>query len=110
VRGRIEASCAAVSGQMQHAIIAFQFYDKLSQRLGHVSRSLEELAGLVGDQMRLYNPQEWRGLQQRIRSQYSMREEQAMFDALLAGASIQDALRHMAEQAEVGSDSDIELF
>jgi hypothetical protein len=32
-----------VAGRVQKSIIAFQFYDKLSQRLAHVSHSLEAL-------------------------------------------------------------------
>lgn len=32
-------NCEAVASEMQHAIMAFQFYDKLTQRLSHVSSS-----------------------------------------------------------------------
>jgi hypothetical protein len=37
-----------VAGRVQKSIIAFQFYDKLSQRLAHVSHSLEALTN-AGD-------------------------------------------------------------
>ena len=77
-----------VLAKIQASIIAFQFYDKLSQRLSHVSLALEALAELVGDKSNLYNPNEWIGLQGKIRSCYSMREEQEMFDLLLSGASV----------------------
>jgi hypothetical protein len=104
--------CATVTEHMLSAIVAFQFYDKLSQRLNHVNNSLAELAALVDDSARLYNPYEWSALQQKIRSQYSMREEQEMFDALLAGASIDEALHlleHKRQQGD-GVDNEIELF
>ena len=36
---KIDENCRAISQGMQNAIIAFQFYDKVSQRLTHVSKS-----------------------------------------------------------------------
>jgi len=107
----IEEQCVTVSGQMHEAIVAFQFYDKLSQRLGHVNKSLESLAELVSDAARLYSPYEWRGLQQQIRAQYSMQEEQEMFDALHAGSSIEEALQLLVRRREEAkAEDDIELF
>ncbi len=50
----ILAQCDAISAEMQHAVIAFQFYDKLTQRLSHVSNSLGSLVDLVGDNKRLF--------------------------------------------------------
>ena len=61
-----------VYDKMQEGIVAFQFYDKLSQRLSHVSHALGALAELVGDNARLYNPNEWSRLQGKIRARYSM--------------------------------------
>lgn len=108
----IQASCQEVIGNMQHSIVAFQFYDKLSQRLDHVNHSLSLLADLVADQSRLYNPAEWVGLQGSIRSRYSMREEQEMFDALLNGASVEEALDVCRDKVNhlTSSEQDIELF
>lgn len=99
-----------VSSKMQESVIAFQFYDKLSQRLSHVSHALGALAELVGDQGRLYNPNEWSGLQGKIRARYSMREEQEMFDLLLSGASIEEALSKGLAVIHEAEDGDIELF
>jgi hypothetical protein len=107
----IEQNCKQVEGQMHAAIVAFQFYDKLSQRLAHVMHSMESLAELVGDRARLYHPFEWAGLQEKIRSRYSTQEEQDMFDALLRGASIQEALQECeSRRAERAGQDDIELF
>jgi hypothetical protein len=112
IKQTIQENCTKVSGRIQEVIVAFQFYDRLSQRLSHVSHSLESLANLVSDHGRLFNPHEWRALQQQIRSRYSMQEEQDMFDALLKGASIQEALEIMSKAgaAECGAADDIELF
>lgn len=99
-----------VANMVHQAIVAFQFYDRLIQRLSHVGHSLGALSDLVADQRRIYNPHEWVGLQEKIRSQYSMREEVAMFEAVMQGMSVQEAVnRYMAEMNRKGG-GDIELF
>lgn len=98
-----------VSGMVHQAIIAFQFYDKMVQRLSHVNHSLAALSDLVGDQSRLYSPYEWVALQEKIRSKYTMREEKEMFDAVLAGMPVAEALEKFMSKIEEKSD-DIELF
>ena len=98
-----------VSGMVHQAIIAFQFYDKLVQRLGHVGHSLGELSDLVADNHRLFNPGQWVELQGRIKAKYTTRDEAAMFDAVLSGVPVQEAINQfMAEVREKGDD--IELF
>lgn len=108
----IQQNCREVTANMQHSIVAFQFYDKLSQRLDHVNHSIAWLAELVSDQSKLYNPAEWVSLQGKIRGRYSMREEQEMFDALLGGASIEQALDVCRDKINhmTSSEEDIELF
>lgn len=110
VKGNILNGCAGIQGGIQQTIIAFQFYDRLSQRLDHVRLSLEKLSELVADRSRLYNPNEWGGLQKAIRSRYTMQEEQQMFDVLLGGASIDEALAVVRERLSEGDIDDIELF
>ena len=98
-----------VSGMVHQAIIAFQFYDKLVQRLHHVGHGLAKLSDLVGDTSRLFNPGEWVDLQERIKSKYSTREEIAMFEAVMRGIPVQEAVdQFMAEMKE--KSDDIELF
>ena len=102
--------CQQVEGGIQQTIIAFQFYDRLTQRLDHVKQALEQLSGLVSDQSRLYNPAEWGSLQANIRKRYTMQEEQDMFELLAAGASIEDALEAVRQRLNEGDIDDIELF
>lgn len=101
-----------VSAQMQHAIVAFQFYDRLSQRLSHVCRSLENLSGIVSDPAQLYNPFAWHALQQKIRAKYTMEDEKLMFDSLLETGDVQAALNRYVDkkQQSAASHSDVELF
>lgn len=101
-----------ISTKMHKAIVAFQFYDKLAQRLTHVNLSLQSLGDLIAAPERLYNPTEWRNLQERIKSKYNIETDRRMFDAILAGASIEEALSlgesefHLPDVEEEG----IELF
>ena len=114
-------SCATISEMMRSAIVAFQFYDKLTQRLSHVTSSLGSLANLVSDAKRLYNPYEWLGMQEKIKSRYTMEEERLMFEAVMEGKSVKQALAIYVESMEEkkrkaaagGSgdeEEDIELF
>lgn len=115
----ISQSCATISEMMRATIVAFQFYDKLTQRLSHVNSSLGTLADLIADTRRLYNPYEWLGIQEKIKSRYTMEEERLMFEALMQGKTVKQALarylRAMEEkktQAAGGAaaEDDIELF
>ncbi|MCB1894389.1 MAG: hypothetical protein H6945_14795 [Zoogloeaceae bacterium] len=101
---------AEEAGQMVHSsIVAFQFYDKLAQRLAHVCHSLEALGSLVADKGRLYNPSEWVGLQEKIRSRYSTAEEHDMFQAVMRGVGVQQALDEYLASAGSSGES-VELF
>jgi cob(I)alamin adenosyltransferase len=102
-------NCDTVTGQIQHTIVAFQFYDKLNQRLNHLSDSLAAFAELMGSEQRLHDPDAWQALQQEIKAKYTVDADKAMFDAILAGATVEEALRQSAQQQHQAED-DIELF
>lgn len=109
----IEQSGTAVTGQMQQAIVAFQFYDRLSQRLSHACRSLDALSSIVSEPARLYNPSAWHALQQQIRSRYTMEVENLMFDKLIETGNVQaalDAYVNLKQQQQADNAEDVELF
>lgn len=113
IKQAIESDSRLVSAKMQEAIVAFQFYDKLTQRLGHVSHGIEQLAELIDDKSKLFNPDEWVKLQQDIQSKYTMEEERVMFEALVNGASIHEALEiylNYKTAHDNAEDDRIELF
>ena len=113
VKAEIRDGAREISAKVHQAIIAFQFYDMLVQRLDHVCISLGALSGLVSDRVRLFNPQEWADLQSQISSKYTMTEERAMFDAVMNGMSVREALDHYMttrmQEVEKGG-GDVELF
>ena len=105
----INSNCDLVTQKMQQAIVAFQFYDTLVQRLDHVVNSLSGLGDLVCDPARLYSPLEWCKLQEAIRSRYTMANERDLFDAILAGEGIDQVIAKM-QQVSNQVEDDIELF
>jgi hypothetical protein len=109
----IRAGARQVAEQAHHSIIAFQFYDRLVQRLDHVCQSLGSLSELVSSPDRRYSPREWAALQETIVSRYTMVEERAMFEAVMNGMPVKEALEHymavrMHEVEAAGGD--VELF
>lgn len=107
IRDNAITCCADASDKIQASIIAFQFYDRMQQCLQHVTSNLKNLAELVESPRRLYNPNEWRDFQNKIRTRYTMESEKMMFDAIIAGMSINDALAIKNNHQEP---DDIELF
>ncbi|MDP2751918.1 MAG: hypothetical protein Q8O31_04835 [Rhodocyclaceae bacterium] len=113
VKDEIQKFTGDVSGKAQQAVIAFQFFDKLTQRLDHVCGSLNWLSILVSDKMRLYNPNEWMGLRAKIRSKYTMSDENEMFDAVMRGMPVKEAIERYLNTHRSDTkpeDGGIELF
>lgn len=76
---------------------------------GVAKKHLGELGERVSDTGRLFNPAEWVALQQKIRSGYSTAAEVAMFNAVMQGTPVHEAVdRFMAEMKDRADD--IELF
>jgi len=103
-----------VSGSMGEALVALQFYDRLAQRLEHVEHGLGHLAELLADSAQREQPTSWRALQEQIRSRYTTEEERIMFESVMGGMSVADAIAHYKENvlARTGCNgaAEVELF
>lgn len=105
-----------IERQIQQSVISLQSNDRLNQRLEHVADSLVNLGNLIEDPAQLYNPSAWKGLQEEIKSNHSMEEERIMFEHIMMGATIDEALEiyqhHFDNKPEDDDDTDdeIELF
>jgi hypothetical protein len=102
----------AISKQMASAVVAFQFYDKLSQRLGHVRYSLSTLALFVCDRAQTTSPDQWRRLLNTLRRLYRTEEERQIFQSMMEGIAEEGtvtiaALKEEPAGVQVG---EIELF
>jgi hypothetical protein len=112
LRGDIIKQADDTSLLIQDTIVAFQFYDRLSQRLHQIVSSLGMMSQLFADNQRLHNPYEWAELQDSIKSRYTIDADRIMFDALLAGASIDEAVEIAGEYEDEAEtpETEIELF
>jgi hypothetical protein len=103
----------AIARQMSAAIVAFQFYDKLTQRLGHVRYSLSSLAMFVCDREQTRERDQWRRLFNALRRLYRTEEERQIFEMMVKGASAEAAREHIHQATatlRVAASGDIELF
>ncbi len=110
IRDDAIACCEETTDKIQASIIAFQFYDRMQQCLQHVTSNLKGLSELVEDPDRLYNPIEWRQFQHDIRSRFTMESEKLMFDAIVNGMSVNEALAIKNAHQEEDQSDNIELF
>jgi len=108
-RNEALACCSETKEKIQTAIIAFQFYDRMQQCLQHVTSNLRGLSKLVESPDKVFNPSEWHKLQSQIRSRYTMESEKVMFDAILQGKSIDEAIA-AKNACQVNSSDNVELF
>jgi hypothetical protein len=103
----------AIEKQMTSAVVAFQFYDKLTQRLGHVRYSLSTLAMFVCDRAQATQREQWRRLFTTLKRLYRTEEEKQIFQMMVEGASADDARDHIHQSTQtmrIAATGDIELF
>lgn len=104
----------AMHRQMSSAIVAFQFYDKLTQRLGHVRYSLSTLAMFVCDRQQAGERDQWQRLLTTLRRLYRTEEERQIFMLMAEGMSSEEARCNMDANATapvpIDATGEIELF
>ena len=107
--GDIDSQMAVMSKQMGAAVMAFQFYDKLTQRLGHVRYSLSTLALFVCDRNQSNQPEQWKRLLNTLRRLYKTEEERQIFQMIMDGIATDTspAILPKSEDAKAG---EVELF
>jgi uncharacterized protein YoxC len=116
IRNNILKTAEDLGGKIQQAVIAFQFYDRLSQRLDHASHSLEKIGHLIANSEKRYEENAWRNMQDEIKNSYTMEAERIMFEHIMRGHSVAEALeiyQHQfdkSEQETFNTDDDIEFF
>lgn len=105
-----------MNNHINASVQAFQFYDRVCQRLDHVSKSLEKVSTIMNDDESLHKPQEWRRIQNSIKDSYTMEAEHVMFDHIMQGGKVEEALKiyksHFDQNNSHPKDDidDVELF
>lgn len=104
--------CQEMTKQMASAVVAFQFYDKLTQRLGHVRYSLSTLALFVCDRSQTMQRDQWKKLFTALRRLYRTEEERAIFQLVTEGMTAEEARQTVQQQksAQAVDSGEIELF
>lgn len=108
----IKILCEHTEKQTQSFIVAFQFYDELSQRLNHIAGGLNGLSELISNKEKFKKGSEWNRLKESVREKYTIKNEIDMFDAVMRGESIESSLAVLlAERPEVEEVfNDVEMF
>jgi hypothetical protein len=103
----------ALRKQTAAAVVAFQFYDKLTQRLGHVRYSLSALAMFVCDRAKSGEREQWQRLFSTLRRLYRTEEERELFKLMVDGATAEEAREHIQQSTltlRAAPTGEIEIF
>lgn len=106
----VDGVCGRMEGQLAVAVVAFQFFDRLNQRMQHVQEALQRIAGIVSDGGEAPGHEAWERLRRHIRASYSMEHERLMFDLLVGGASADEVLAALSALKSGGTAGHVELF
>ncbi|NOX09052.1 MAG: hypothetical protein GXP22_06135 [Gammaproteobacteria bacterium] len=110
-KDELAAEVAGLNDNVHGNVIAFQFYDKLNQRIEHIRNGLDMLAELLNNKNRIFSQQEWMVLQNQIKDDFHIDDDKVLFDAIINGASREEALRLYHERKQQGNSAgDIDLF
>ena len=100
--------------RIKDSVVACQSHDRVSQRLEHVTHALSKVCDLISTPQSYEDPNAWQTLRDEISSGYTMESEKIMFEHIMMGMSVQEALEiyhHKFELEEADTSGDeIELF
>ena len=99
----------SIKQQIEQGIVAFQFFDRISQRLEHVSTSLNGMSDLLQQDDQRRSEPAWAELQAQIQQRFTMASERQLYDDILRGVPLEEALQ-AARQPTAEHSNSIELF
>ncbi|WP_394129401.1 hypothetical protein [Shewanella maritima] len=101
-----------LADKVNEGVVAFQFYDRISQRLQHVTTGLALTEEVLKDEQKRIDEQAWQQVKQEIMRSYSLECEKYMFECVLKGIPLHEALAEYMhkQQPKSAEDDDIELF
>lgn len=117
---RLLQESQVLSEKVTASIVAFQFYDKLSQRLQHVSKSLSSLSDIISHEERTVDEAKWNSFLEKMAKYAAMREEYELYELIFTqGLSGEQAIEVMKDRMRArmeerknqpAPEDDIELF
>jgi len=123
LKSSVLEATSLLSDKVAASIIAFQFYDRLSQRLHHVSDGLSSLSNIMASEDQIVDEVVWEAFMEKMARHAAMREEHELYELIFThGLSSEAAIEQMKIQmrermfasqnnpAAAVDDDDIELF
>ena len=114
VKATISQTSKEIHDKIHLSIMAFQFYDRLNQRLDHVVYGLNGIRKILANNENIQlSHEDVNVLIQEIRAQYSTEEERKLFDFFMEKGNIEQAMQaYQSAQAHHSTEDegDIELF
>ncbi len=101
----------ATQDKVRNAIVDFQFYDRMTQRLQHIMGNIQDAIKVLEIKSTSADV-EWSSIFDRIEKSYTMREETELFDSIRKGEGFESAVKSLIEQTykKDAVESEIELF
>ena len=109
-RAQLQSSTQQLSREIEQAIVALQFYDRLCQRLQHVAASCEAVRKLLNAKAANGRAGSWAEVLMEIRSQYSIQEEYEIYDAVMRGCENRAAIEQQLRAQQSSRHDDVEMF
>jgi len=106
-KAAIKQTCDTFLDKVQAGTIGFQFYDKLTQRLYHASKTLTTADQSILEDKSFADPKIWSQVWQDMQGRYNTEQDRQMHQLVMEGKSVKDAL-NLAEKS--GNKTDVELF
>lgn len=103
---------AELLANVQRGVVACQFHDRVSQRLDHVTHSLAQIAEIITNPDEFSDITKWQSLQEQVSKSYTMDCERLMFEQIMMGRTVEEALeiyRHHFTNTNDDTD-EVELF
>jgi len=111
LKTEISSLCNNYLNKVEAGTVGFQFYDKMTQRLQHTSGNINRLMLMAERPDSLLDHNSWQQLKEKIEKSYNMEEDRALFQALMKGDSIQNAIKLATDIQEKQTEKDkVELF
>jgi len=112
IKDALAAQASALGNNVRNSIIAFQFYDRLCQRLDHTTQCLRDLSVLEESDFEQH-AEDIMKLRDSIYSKFTMEEERILYDAVLNNDDFEQAIeiyRAKRTAANEDDEDDIEFF
>lgn len=113
LKNTISEHAKQIGSHVHKATIAFQFYDRLCQKLDHSSELLRQLSE-IEDKESITRVDEAISLKQSIFDKFTMKEERQLFDAVLSTDNFEQAIENYRcsrnSVIETDEEKDIEFF